>query len=131
MHEMPVTQHLLDMALEHAGGRRVTDIHLAVGALSAIVPSSVAIFFRYLAEDSPAEGAELHFTTIPLEMTCRMCGHVLDLSRWSDLRPQAVMGKAYTHGCERCGGSDLEVTDGVRFEMISIEVTEPERDGAG
>ena len=31
MHEMSVTQGVLNMALEHAQGRRITDIYLQVG----------------------------------------------------------------------------------------------------
>ena len=48
MHEMPVTQSLLKMALDYAQGRLVTDVYLYVGKMSAIVPDSVEVFFRML-----------------------------------------------------------------------------------
>ena len=55
MHEMAVTQAMLNMALEHAKGHRITDIYLQVGRMSAIVPESVEVFFDYLSKDTLAE----------------------------------------------------------------------------
>jgi hydrogenase nickel incorporation protein HypA/HybF len=123
MHEMVVTKAMLDMALEHAEGRRVTDITLQIGEMSAVVPGSVQIFFKYLSKGTQAEGAELHFETLPLEMTCKECGKTMDLSAWKDLSPHGQMEKAFIHGCE-CGSDDLEVTGGVRFGLKSIDVAE-------
>ena len=58
MHEMAVTQGLLNMALEHAAGRRITDIYLQVGRMSPVVPSSVALFFDHLSQGTLAEGRQ-------------------------------------------------------------------------
>lgn len=123
MHEMAVTQHLMNLALEHADGHRVTDIYLEVGRMSAIVPDSVGIFFRHLSEGSMAEGAELHFKIMPMEMTCQDCGEPVDLSEWeNEPRPPMVMARAIAKGCQNCGSKNLRVTGGVGFEMISIDV---------
>jgi hydrogenase nickel incorporation protein HypA/HybF len=121
MHEMPVTQALLDMALKHAEGRRVTDIYMHVGRMSAIVPESVEVFFEYLSKDTLAEGARLHFERSPLEMTCQDCNQLLDLSEWSERAPQIIMQKAFARGCE-CGSKNLRVTSGVSFGLVSIDV---------
>ena len=123
MHEMVITKAMLDMALEHAEGRHVTDITLEVGEMSAIVPSSVEIFFKHLSKESLAEGAKLHFKIIPLEMTCRSCGALVDLSAWDGKSPHAKMEKAFVNGCP-CGSKDLEVTDGVRFGLKGIDVAD-------
>ncbi len=125
MHEMTVTQALLDMALRHADGQRVTDIYLQVGRMSAIVPSSVEVFFKYLSQDTLAEGAKLHFEILPLEMTCQACHRQLDLSEWSAHGPHLIMHKAFTRGCE-CGSKDLRVSGGVSFGLVSIDVEAPE-----
>jgi hydrogenase nickel incorporation protein HypA/HybF len=121
MHEMAVTQAMLDMALEHAQGRRITDIYLEVGRMSAIVPDSVEVFFEYLSEGTLAEGAELHFDIIPVEMTCSDCGHKLDLTEWQEERPHIIMQKAFAEGCQ-CGSKNLRVSNGVSFGLVSIEV---------
>ena len=120
---MVITKAMLDMALDHAEGRRVTRITLEVGEMSAIVPSSVQIFFKHLSKETPAEGARLQFEIIPLEMTCRCCGALVDLSRWEGESPHGKMEKAFIEGCP-CGSKDLEVTDGVRFGLKSIGVAE-------
>jgi hydrogenase nickel incorporation protein HypA/HybF len=127
MHEMPVTQSLLKMALEHAQGRRITDVYLHVGKMSAIVPESVEVFFEYLSKDSLAEGAKLHFTIDPLEMTCQDCGRLMDLDAWADETPQFIMQKAFAQGCE-CSSKQLRVTGGVKFGLLSIDVAPIEED---
>jgi len=127
MHEMPVTKALLELALNHADGCRITDIYLEVGKMSAIVPESVEVFFEYLSEDTLAEGADLHFDMIPVEMTCQDCGRKQDLSQWRDERPQKIMQKAFARGCE-CGGKNLRVSGGVSFGLVSIDVEDSEAD---
>jgi hydrogenase nickel incorporation protein HypA/HybF len=125
MHEMPVTQGILNMALEAAGGRRVTDIYLYVGRMAAVVPSSVDLFFEHLSKDTLAEGAKLHFEMQPVEMTCLDCGQAADLSLWVDERPQVQMARAIAQGCV-CGSKRLRVSGGVSFGMTSIEVEDDE-----
>jgi hydrogenase nickel insertion protein HypA len=122
MHEMAVTQHLLNLALEHADGHRVTDIYLEVGRMSPVVPDSVGVFFRHLSEATLAEGAKLHFKIMPLEMTCQDCGRPVDLIEWEDQRPHIIMGMAIAKGCQNCGSKNLRVSAGVGFEMVSIDV---------
>ena len=127
MHEMSVTQGVLNMALEHAQGRRITDIYLQVGRLSPVVPTSVELFFDYLSKGTLAEGARLHFEIAPIEMTCTECGRQADLSEWADLAPQFVMVKAFERGCA-CGSKRLKVTGGVAFGLVSLNVEDDPRD---
>ena len=118
---MAVTQGVLNMALEHAAGHRVTDIHLLAGQFSAVVPSSVEVFFKYLSKDTLAEGARLHFETVPLEMTCQACGRKIDLAEWIHERPQLIMARAIAKGC-LCGSKNLRVSGGVSFTLASVEL---------
>ena len=121
MHEMSVTQAMLDLALEYAKGQRITDVYLQVGRMSFIVPESVEFYFEYLSQDTVAEGATLHFETAPLEMTCLDCGRQADLSDWADDPPRAIMIEALARGCE-CGSNKLRVTGGTGFDMVSLGV---------
>ena len=121
MHEMSITQAMLDLALEHAEGQRITDVYLRVGRMSLIVPESVEFYFEYLSKGTQAEGARLHFETVPLEMTCLDCGRQADLSDWADEQPRVIMVQALAQGCQ-CGGSNLRVTGGTGFDMVSLEV---------
>jgi len=121
MHEMSVTQAMLDLALKYANGHRITDIYLQVGQMSLVVPECVEFYFEYLSKGTLAEGAKLHFETVPLEMTCMDCGRQADLSDWADEPPRAIMVQALTRGCE-CGSNNLRVTGGTDFNMVSLEV---------
>jgi len=121
MHEMSVTQAMLDMALEHARGHRITDIYLQVGRMSLIVPESVEFYFEYLSKGTLAEGATLHFEIQPIEMTCTDCGRQADLTDLMDEQPRAIMVQALARGCE-CGSKNLRVTSGTGFNMLSLGV---------
>ncbi len=121
MHEASITQAMLDLALEYAQGQRITDIHLQVGKMSFVVPECVEFYFEYLSQGTLAEGARLHFETVPLEMTCLDCGRQADLSDWADDPPRAIMVQALARGCQ-CGSKNLRVTGGTDFNMVSLEV---------
>ena len=123
MHEMAITQAMVNMALEHAGGQRITAIYLRVGQVSAIVPESVRFFFDYLSKDTLAEGAALHFEVSPVEMTCMDCGRRADLSQWADEPSYVVIRHALDRGCE-CGSKRLRITGGTGFDMVSIAVNQ-------
>jgi len=128
MHEMSITQAMLDLALGHAQGQRITDIHLQVGMMSFVVPECVEFYFEYLSQGTLAEGAKLHFETLPIEITCLDCGRQADLSDWADDPPRAIMVEALARGC-RCGSKNLRLTGGTGFDMISLEVEVQEARG--
>ena len=76
MHELAVTQSVLEMALRHAteaGGRRITDLHLVMGELSTNVDDSVQFYWDILAQGTAAEGAKLHFRRVAAELQCQSC----------------------------------------------------------
>ena len=121
MHEMSITQAILDLALEHAKGQRITDIYLRVGMMSPVVPESVEFYFEHLSKDTQAEGATLHFETVPIEMTCLDCGQQADLSDLMGEPPRTIMVQALARGCQ-CSSNNLRVTGGTGFDMVSIGV---------
>jgi hydrogenase nickel incorporation protein HypA/HybF len=121
MHEMSITEAMLNMALEHARGFRITDIYLQVGRMSLIVPESVEFYFEYLSKGTLAEGATLHFEIQPIKMTCMNCGQQADLTDLMDEQPRAIMVQALARGCE-CGSKSLRVTGGTGFNMLSLGV---------
>ncbi len=121
MHEASITQAMLDLALEHSQGHRITDIYLRTGRMSLVVPESVEFYFEYLSQGTLAEGAKLHFETVPIEMTCLDCGRQADLSDLMDEPPRAIMVQGLARGCQ-CGSKNLRVTGGTGFDMVSLGV---------
>lgn len=105
MHEMSVTQSVLEIALAHAeraGATRVVRIHLVIGALSGIVDESVQFYFDYVSEGTLAEGAELVFRREPARFRCWECGaeYEAQTSDWTcpecgELRPTAIGGREF------------------------------------
>ena len=113
MHELPVTQGILSVAIEAAqqhGGHPITDIYLVIGELSSIVDDSVQFYFDLLSKDTLAEGATLHFRREPAQATCWDCGHTFEV------RPPL------TPLCPACQSPRLHVTGGREFYVESIEI---------
>ncbi len=73
MHEMAVTQSILDIAIKHAqqaGASRITHVNLVVGEMAGIVDDSVQFYFDFLSQDTIAHGAELIFARRPIAACC-------------------------------------------------------------
>ena len=78
MHELSVTQGMLDIVLRHAqqaGAQRITHIHLLIGDLSSIVDDSIQFYFDMLAEGTMAEGGQLSIDRVPALVRCLACGN--------------------------------------------------------
>lgn len=112
MHELAVTQSVLEIAVRHArqaGAGRISAIHLVVGQLSSIVDDSVAFYWDLVARGTLAEGAKLDFRRLEARLTCQACGH--------EYPPQ---DEAWS--CPACGSSQVRVTAGEEFYVEAIEV---------
>jgi hydrogenase nickel incorporation protein HypA/HybF len=112
MHELAVTESILEIASRHArqaGATRVTGINIVIGRLSSIVDDSVQFYFDFLSQNTLCAGAKLNFDRKPARMTCLDCG--TDYVFEADLIP-----------CPRCGSSKTHITSGEEFHLDSIEV---------
>jgi hydrogenase nickel incorporation protein HypA/HybF len=112
MHELGITQDMLDLVLEEAkkaGAKRVGRINLALGEMSGITSESVEFYFQMLSKDTIAQGATLSFEIIPTEARCRNCGESFAIKESDWL-------------CTRCGSTDLEPISGNELCLRSIEV---------
>ena len=110
MHELAITENILDIAQKHAKGQRITDLNLVIGQLSSIVDDSVQFYWDLVSQGTSAEGAKLHFRRIPTEFECRECG-----VRFFPVKDD------YT--CPKCGSLRLIIVAGEEFYIESIEVT--------
>lgn len=116
MHELPVTQAILETALraaQQAGGQRILAIDLVIGELSGVVDDSVQFYFDILSQNTPAQGAQLRFLRQPARVQCLDCGHEQGAAP-----PLAPF-------CSACGGARVLVTGGRQFFLESIEIDDP------
>ncbi len=115
MHELAVTESILNIALKHAqqaGASRVTDLHLVIGRLSSIIDDSIQFYWDMISENTICQGARLHFQRVPAQMLCLNCGHTFTLE--SELTP-----------CPTCKSAQVKVTSGEQFYLDSIEIEKP------
>ena len=112
MHELAITQNMLDIVLEKAresGAERVGAINLVIGELSGFVEESVRFYFDFLAKDTIAEGAVLNFKPVSPQARCRSCDKSFTITE-------------FAWSCPRCGGSDIEITAGKELSIESIDI---------
>ena len=112
MHELAVTESILNIAISHAqraGAARVTDLNLVIGRLSSIVDDSIQFYWDMLAEDTIAKGAKLNFQRVPTEMRCLECGSFFYPAEES-------------FDCPNCNSSWVKVIKGEELRVESIDV---------
>ena len=109
MHEMALTQSVVDAVCEHAAGRRVHSVKVEVGALCAVVPDSMQFCFDLATEGTVADGARLDLNVRPGTARCRSCGEQFQLTDLILLCP--------------CGSADVEVLAGRDLRILSMEVS--------
>jgi len=118
MHELAVTESLLELALRHAatdGPVRVSALYLVIGRLSSIVDDSVQFYWDIVSEGTPAEGARLHFRRVPVEMRCIDC-------------ERAYAPEGEDLACPSCGSVRVQVVHGDEFHLEALDV-EPAPEG--
>jgi len=112
MHELPVTQSILEIALKHAEkaeARRITDLHIVMGELSKLVDESIQFYWDIIARETIAEGARLHFRIVPAEFQCMACFQVY--------KPD---GEEFS--CPNCGAVGVKIVAGEEFSLEAIDV---------
>ena len=112
MHELPVTQSILKIALDHAekaNAKRITDLHIVMGELSSMVDDSIQFYWEIIAKDTIAQNATLHFRRVPAELQCMSC-----FTKYNPKNGELV--------CPRCGGVGAKIIAGEEFSLEAIDV---------
>jgi len=116
MHELAVTESILNIAIEHAkqaNASRVTDVNIVLGNLSTIVDDSVQFYWDIISEGTMCAGSALHFERRPAKLACLACGNRYTLEGELELCPQ-------------CGSAQVKVISGEEFWLDSIEIEKQE-----
>ena len=111
MHEMSITQSLLEIALteaQKAQAKRITAIHLKIGALTGVVADSLSFYLDFLAKGTPAEGAKLVATVMPVTARCPSCNTTFP-------------AEELIFACPTCGGV-AQIVSGRELFIESLEV---------
>ena len=114
MHELAITQSIVDAVTERTGATRVGTVRLEIGTLSGVVVDSVRFCFELVAAGTPLEGARLEIAEPPGEAHCRTCELTFPTS---DLILLCA-----------CGSADVELLSGSQLSIKSVEVAADVRD---
>ena len=108
MHELAITQSVVDAVLDKTGDRPVTTVRVKVGRLAGVVPEAMRFCFELVTAGTTLEGARLEIEQPPGRAHCRTCGDDFGLTDLILLCP--------------CGSADVEVTTGRELQVSSVEV---------
>jgi len=112
MHELPITQSILKIALKHANeanAKRIENIHIVMGELSTNVDDSVQFYWDIIAKDTLAEGAKLHFRRVPAELQCMAC-----FEKYHPNDDELL--------CPMCGSVGAKIIAGEEFYVEAIDI---------
>ena len=115
MHELAVTESILEISLRHAeeaGAERIKDLHLVIGQLSSFVDDSIQFYWEIISKDTPAQGSQLHFRRVAAEMQCQDC-------------KQRFSPGELDFNCPACGSLNGRITAGEEFYIEAIDVEMP------
>jgi hydrogenase nickel incorporation protein HypA/HybF len=108
MHELSITQSVVDAIAERMDGATVTSVRLEIGKLSGVVPDSVRFCFDVICAGTSLEGATLDIVEPAGLAQCRDCGEEFQLNDMIMLCP--------------CGSANVRVLAGQQLRIKSVEV---------
>lgn len=112
MHELAVTENILDIVLKYANdasASKIKKVYLVIGDLASIVDDSVQFYWDIIAKDTIAEGAELCFNRIQTVFCCNDCG-------------TEYQAEEYSIMCPRCDSTNIRIISGEEFYLEAIDV---------
>jgi hydrogenase nickel incorporation protein HypA/HybF len=110
MHELSLCRAIANVVKPHAEGRRLTAVHVQVGALRQVVPDALSFCWTLVRDFENMPDAELQLESIAAEVTCRSCGAA------------STIASRFSVACPACGSAEVAVTRGEEFLVTSIEI---------
>ena len=110
MHELSVMRNVVDIACEHAGGRPVRRLQLAVGRLSCVMPQALRFCFESIRQDTVLAQARLEIQEIEGLARCQACGSEFAMP---------LSGAR----CD-CGHLEFELIRGNELKLVELELAE-------
>jgi hydrogenase nickel incorporation protein HypA/HybF len=112
MHELAVTESILEIALRHAQGqaaKKITCLHIVLGEWSSIVDDSVQFYWDIISAGTIAQGARLDFRRIPARLACSQCN--------TEYSPNSELLE-----CPVCGSTNVRILTGDEFQLEAIDI---------
>ena len=110
MHELAITQAVVDQINERLGNAKVARVALEIGRLSGVVCESVRFCFDVCTRGTALEGARLEIIQTAGRARCRRC--------------EACFGVDDLLALCGCGSADLELLAGQELKIREVEITD-------
>lgn len=108
MHELALSEAILDAVRQRAGDRPVVRVDVRIGHFRQVVPDALEFAWQVLTEGSEFAGVALAIDFVPAVVTCRACDGATEL----DL---PILQ------CGVCESFDVALTSGDEFELASFD----------
>ena len=108
MHELAITESVVDAVAERLPGARITCVRLEIGALSGVVADSVRFCFDLVTEGTNLEGARLEIIETAGRCHCKMCSN--------DFEPDGPIAIC------PCGSIEISLVSGQELKIASVQV---------
>ena len=112
MHEFGITENIVNIAsakANEAQASKVIQINLVIGEMSGFIPDCIQFYFDSMSKDTIAQGAILHFESVPTQLRCRHCSTIF--------QPQDTLWS-----CPKCRSQSIELSKGRELYIESMEV---------
>lgn len=112
MHELSVTESMLEIALRHAQEAHATKIntlHVTIGEMASIVDDSVQFYWDFVSRGTLAEGSQLVFERLLARMCCQECG--------MEYHPDHSQ-----LACPNCESTHTRLIQGEEFFLAAIDI---------
>jgi hydrogenase nickel incorporation protein HypA/HybF len=113
VHELGITQNVVDAVTERTGSAPVASVRLRVGRLAGVVPDAMRFCFELVTAGTPLEGAALEIEQPEGRGRCRACGAAFAL-------PDLILLCG-------CGSADVEVLAGRELSVVSVALADRQR----
>ncbi len=108
MHELAITESVVNAVTGRLPDAKVTCVCLEIGAMSGVVADSVRFCFDLVTEGTSLEGARLEISEPPAKARCLACQ--------AEFEPDALIAL-----CD-CGSTDVTVLAGQELKITSVRV---------
>jgi hydrogenase nickel incorporation protein HypA/HybF len=108
MHELAITQGIVEVVSERCSGRKVSRVVLEIGKLSLVMPDAIRFCFELCCEGTELEGASLEIIEMP------------GLGRCTDCQANVVLNEPL--GQCGCGSMSLEWIRGEELTIKEVEM---------
>ena len=114
MHELSVTQNILEIAMDYAArnqAAKIVQIDLQIGEITDFEDEWMQRYFDFVSKGTIAEGAVLKISRIPARLQCSQCSFIfpLDKSTWN-------------LECPSCHNKESTLISGREFRVESLQV---------